>query len=256
MMIQTITIAAFDSGPTPLSVSTHPHGVLVRIPVDSPGILMGQYAEIAQIGHHHNCLSDAFALTRVLACLEAGREPAEGRIFSTLVADERAFETWMAEAVAQMSPDLDPVDRFLQGPDFGLAAAYLVFLLTGRKVPRPNKVVVAFPRDAASFDRCERALSAIPELRQRLGELGDSRWAPYVNIWDRLAKLLAAGERDTLDKVLDIMRSDGRQVVQKSGDGTVSFPVELLERIFPGIDAEATLASLAMDPDAPDFEVR
>lgn len=254
MLVLSISVGCEEK--VEITYENRTNGILVRVPAATMSIAVSQCMEIAEYGVAHGCPFSASTLRHVLACNErlAGLDK-DTRIWDVLTPSQEATEAWINEALANQ-PELDPLDRWLCGPNFGLAAGYIAFRLTGRQPAAEAPITSAYPCDSDSLARCESLLNAVPELRTRLPELrSDPHWSYYVDRWAKLTEMIDT-DPDTLDVLLRMMGPQEREVVQEIDGAEVSWPVRLLDVVFPGIDAEAALSAAQADPNSHKFKVR
>ena len=86
----------------------------------------------------------------------------------------------------------DGLLEWLHNGERGISSNTMVEQLAGLPC-RQHKWFSSHPRDPADFARCIRLLDAVPELRERLGEMAavSPEWAALVREWGQLEALFA-----------------------------------------------------------------
>lgn len=113
------------------------------------------------------------------------------------VTSPEAMPKWEAEiaAKAKSSANGDRELEWLLGHDTGISSLTICAVLSGNHAVAATVARGYFgadiPHDPADFGRCYRLLQAIPEWRERLGEVADkhSIWRPFVREWDAMTAL-------------------------------------------------------------------
>lgn len=168
---------------TEYTVQHHPHGTFIKGPCPVPDLL---------------ALMEA-AKEKGYTIVDAGLGTALGGGFA--LTSEEGAKLWRAE-VEQRIEGLSAVDRWRRGCDTGMSSCHLLALLTGDKGVEP-----ALPHDASDFGRCVRMLDATG-LRDRLGEVRDRAWRPFIEAWDELESLYRKEELRPLYLRLRALRGE------------------------------------------------
>lgn len=263
MIIMSITLPV-DAGapdePTPIDVEEHRYGWIIRIPRDRPHILLAEQTALCERARDAGLKLMSPALAHVLRCNDALLGHEGPRVFDVFAWGDEAHRAWMREALEAQPKLSSPVERWLAGPEWGMASARLAYALTGHKAPGAPPPRAATPVDADSFRRCVEVLDLAPELRERLGELADGAWAPYVANWTRLETLLRAGHLDALDRSLAALRvAHARpepEIVLQLEEAEVMIPQSFLARLTGAQDVPALVAQLQMERPDPNLKVR
>ncbi len=136
-----------------------PHGVIIRAPARH--VPASFFATMARDIAPFDVLVPRLA--HMIRCKEDRERSALGYVWgaASRVGD---VEAWEAELVAALPTELSPIQRFLQGPSWGLSSAWLAYALTGEIAAAEGFPEACLPRDADDFERCMALLNACPEL--------------------------------------------------------------------------------------------
>lgn len=127
----------------------------------------------------------------------------------------------------------DGLIAWLVSSDTGISSKAIVAQMTGTK--SGDDGWGDHPHDSDDFGRCYRLLEAVPEFRERIGEMAarSPEWKALVKRWDRLSDLYANGNgcsaaiREILDSVSERRKAGlgggrcGGIVVRLAGSGSI-----------------------------------
>jgi hypothetical protein len=247
-----------------ITIEQTPGRWVVRIP-DSPGGIPGtiridrMQGLLAQATKHGLTWVEVTAAAMLRGEEAAGgRTPATGRAFALLTESVEEGRRWRDEIEARIPANLDPVTRWVRGPDYGRSAGALAFLLTGIRHPSDSRLpgdLASLPGDAEEFGRCLSLLRTAPDLRLRLcvhlaEDVGG--WGPLVALWPALEAAVEAGEANRVDAALKLLAetrkkrswSNYSNLMEEDG-WTGPFPAALLRVILPGATDDQLLAACA-----------
>lgn len=91
---------------------------------------------------------------------------------------------------------MDPrLAKWFAGSDTGISSEAIALWLAAKVKPERWD---STPSDGADFGRCYRLMKAIPEFRQRIGEMAEvgGKWPTLVRYWDEIEALY---EREIAD---------------------------------------------------------
>jgi hypothetical protein len=103
-----------------------------------------------------------------------------------------------------MTTDGMGLKRWLASDDTGASSCYMASVLGGFDRP------YAHPHDLGDFGRCSRLLVAVPEFRERLGEMRSKspRWSRLVDAWESIESLMVLGKHEDANRlVMDAVSS-------------------------------------------------
>jgi hypothetical protein len=244
-----------------VTVEKHPLGWIVRVPDEpdgSPGSLrIDRVQALYREGSKAGMKWVEVTAAAMLRAEEADRGvPPAGWAFALLTRSFGDGVRWRDEIEARIPADLDPVQRWIRGRDYGRSAGNLAFALSGKRHPTDAHIlqggdITAVPSDAEEFGRCLSLLRAAPYLLERLpGMVGpDTAWGPIVAMWAALEAAMDAGEPKRVDAALRVLaetRKTGKRVTMEGEGWTAEFPAALFKMALPGLTDEQLVQACAV----------
>lgn len=127
-------------------------------------------------------------------------------------ANERA-DAWFESKMAERSYVSSPHGGFIingttgyysGGPGVSAHTIYDKLRGAGRKVDPLDFSFKSHPHDAGDFGRCMELLDAVPEWRERIGEMADvsAQWSRLSSMWPKIERSYRAGRRKEVDRMI------------------------------------------------------
>jgi hypothetical protein len=111
--------------------------------------------------------------------------------------------------------DYEAIAQWALSGSTGASASAIVYNLAGVGAESG-----CYPHDSGDFERCERVLNAVPELRQMFGKMSEVNqyWAALVLRWDEIKGTPKERRYDLMQSILR-PKEDGDKAIIRLGDG-------------------------------------